>query len=46
MGPGQTPGIMSVASLRRQQAAILRAHIERIDRFVREQDDRLAARRL
>lgn len=44
--PGRNPGLMSVASLRKQQAAILRARVERIERFLREQDERLAARRL
>ena len=38
--------LMSVASIRRQQAAILRAHLEHLERFMREQDERLAARKL
>lgn len=35
-----------MADLRRKQADLIRARVERIERFLREQDERLAAKRL
>ena len=39
-------GLMSVADMRKRQAARIRARIEHIERFMREQDERLARMRL
>ena len=39
-------GVMSLSSVRKRQAAQIRAHIERIERFMREQDERMARMRL